>query len=694
MPKGFCEWLAQTSSLVLIDDWHRLDGSSLETAEHCILQLQRFPCCVVVATRPGIRPLHQATSIFTLGPLDRIEQSTFIAAYITDTTVASSVTDWILTNASKDMTRLLSEPVVLREFLRLVAANPTGSWKRSRTVPSLLDSVMGALCESRTSRVWKLLSEVEVVCISLSSQHRIELAAVNTQTQLNGIAMTAAEFALELVDIGIWSHERNMTSSFRFSHDLWRFHFQSKAIVPTLISGTDIEKWIANAEDLELQVPFVAGLLRNPILQGILLDGLLKRSVDLYVLALHARGSWEEFAEDYEHRVLGELRAGYLAFIQECCPGMQKYLNPWHGMPSSKDSKLVVVGRSSEDSVSYMFALAKVTGPDVFVTKLNAKTNIADPRWDATTFEDPRWDGAVSIRSADLRMSETRRDSARLIAMDTALKELRALTGQGVLPVSEMVVRERTRAAFSGLLRHRFVPTQAKGMTVLQLAKWVENERGNSFAIGHLLGRSHRHVVHASNLEEDCARLAEYGFSSSRVLDLGVAQHSLRELATQPESSVSAIREWLSHFFATVIKTYRLTIEHGYSGLQAGILSGQFPCKLIAYVKTTSSGYSFGVPSRHSFGLSYWWEAVASWDEAVSVVSIGAPNLAISGDKWPFLEELERKASALGRTSVNAELNSCTLASLEKSDTPVTDFVCAMVSKDLESFCQRIGGAD
>jgi hypothetical protein len=410
----------------------------------------------------------------------------------------------------------------------------------------------------------------------------------------------------------------------------------------------------------------------------------LKYSVELYGLALHARGSWNETVDDYERRTLSELRAGYLAFVQQCCPGMQRYLDPWYNLPNFKNLKLVLVGRNSTESIAYMFALAKSTEPDVFVTELDVKTS----------FKDPRWHGATSIKATNLRMSSTRRDSTRLIAMDEALEKLRILTSQGVLPMSEMVVRERTRADFIALLRKGFVASQAKGMTVLQLGEWAENQRGSGFLVGHSLGRSRRDIIGADELEESCMRLVEYGFDTIPVVDLGIRPHSLRELTTQLDPPVPAIQEWLQHFWAAVTVTYRLTIEHGYPGLRSGALLGRFPCRLVARLKTTAGGRSFGIPGRHSFGVIYWWEAVATWDEAVPMISIDESEPVTLGDTWKFLEELKKQASALGRTRIDAQLSTCTLASLEKTETPVCDFVCDLVNDDLDLFYKSINRAD
>jgi len=141
---------------------------------------------------------------------------------------------------------------------------------------------------------------------------------------------------------------------------------------------------------------------------------------------------------------------------------------------------------------------------------------------------------------------------------------------------------------------------------------------------------------------------------------------------------------------AKKIATYRVTIEQGYPGLRDVALLSQFPCRLVAHLHVTGQRIS----GWNSFAISHCWEGVATWEEAVPTVSIAASEQVISERGSLLLDELERRASALGRTRMRAAFTERSLASLERSDTPVIDFVCAMVSKDLESFSESIRGAD
>lgn len=96
---AFQAWLAKTDTLIVVDDWDRLDPTSLVEAEAALRALRGLPTCIVIASRPDTRTPTGVTGLIALYTLEIEEQREFVDGYIHDENTATAVLQWILVDA-------------------------------------------------------------------------------------------------------------------------------------------------------------------------------------------------------------------------------------------------------------------------------------------------------------------------------------------------------------------------------------------------------------------------------------------------------------------------------------------------------------------------------------------------------------------------------------------------------------------
>ena len=394
---GLLEWLRQTPSLLLIDDWHKGDARARSAIERFLRDVRPHAMAVVFASAPGSAAPNGVRLRRFMLPRYSIEERDEAISHFMDP--SKRVSSWrIIGKVSEGFGELLREPVILDRFLKLIDWKPRGGLRLPSDLPRMMDALLEKLLESRRVDARSFADAVSAVCVQIVTRsERFSLVDVADAVRAADIDVKSPAFADDLVASGVWS--RKGAGYFQFEHEIWRRHFQARALRESRRwdSKKGIQEWVASedAAPLFALVPFAVSLIERPEDREALHNALLQRDLGLYLrgLAASPRSPATNAGPACEVTCLQRLRDGYVDVIERWFPQLKPVLEPWvFAEDLSPNMKVVVVGRALWHSLEYRFRLGTVDERDV---------DIEVPQWSKVSDEIDTTDSPLNAFPSD-----------------------------------------------------------------------------------------------------------------------------------------------------------------------------------------------------------------------------------------------------------------------------------------------------
>jgi energy-coupling factor transporter ATP-binding protein EcfA2 len=655
-------WLRNCHTSFLFDNWDRASPLARTRIEKFITDTSNSPTCVLIAGRPSTAPPNLgAVRHWELGGYSEAELSQAVELALRASSTPKELLA-ALQHPPLELEPLLAEPVVFDQYHAYVATGTRA--KRHLVLADLLDNVVKTLLTTRHAALLRRVDETTAVNMNLS--HRTgPFAAADVYAALRAVGLdeSASSFAEEMCDIGVWS--RHTAGVWRFSHELWRYHYQSKAIVA---SGETPASWLAGRprDDLQWLVVLLSSYIADRAQLATFTKELLRQDVELYMRALQGKRSsvGDDLTESEQESCLAELRDGYIDFSETFAPGFRQYVWPWRDF-SQRESPIAAIGTVSHDHISYTLVESRRNSTRVQRIVVDARLQLPE--------------GISTLRSIDLRMRRAAADSGRLIAAETLMSAIAETAWRGRIPLVGSIATEAALAVARCLATSKKVAAMGT-LTVGELSGWLTAHPRTVIYARRYTGSLRtfdtvEQAQRASRRDLDVYHSLEIAAAfeglSNEGLVVGLAlpspkrggQYSVQQAMARAKSAMESF-----------IATYRELIGVCAPGLRRHSRYGDGPYRGHAIADRGFGQYNDGTP----FALQYWWEPCEREGEQASVV------VGDFIDYNVIQHEVRAKAEALGR-QVEPVVHHGDLMSWRPDDPAITQMVRRALRDDLTS---------
>ncbi|AGP40434.1 ATP-binding protein [Sorangium cellulosum] len=683
-------WMNLRPTLLLIDDWHRAGDAARRTIAEFIATLRPAMMAVVIAGAPTIPP--PATP-----GLQRIELGRYSVeerdAHIRDFFGSIwGTAHWVLEGLPDGLSELLREPVILNKYLRLVRRYAAGT-RLPSNVPDLLDTLLEQLLQSRDANARLRLTELSALCTDLAQQgRRFGLAAVAESARRLGLAEGAsASHAEDLEASGVL---RRDGAGFEFEHEIWRRHFEAKALLEggRWDSPPGIREWVAVTDRSALfeLLPFACGLIRGADTQEALLDALLEKDLELYIRALPLRADIRarERVDIFAERSLRALHRGYVDLVERHFAAFKDSIEPWC-FGDCEGQKAVLIGELHPPRLTYSFVLGSERADDVILAHdhrgglaLDAEATVdallpfpVDPSSDASPMLGVTYnEGDRCVRGLDLARSLMRPGSTRLIAAELLINNIKEILKQKaiVTPWSmreyfgSTLIHADRQGGYDTWLRLTVAEAMRLASLSLEVAPLPQDENEPAFLNeSELDAQNLRKIIAFGNC------LVSYGLGESTVGDIVLPGPELvdGEWRYTVERRVKRVEA----FYQATAETYRLLCDGLSDEVKSQIHFSQWPCRAVVEIEV--------LDDNESAGWEMYWEACESWGTPPIVHAVEGRSRLLSN--YEQLMVHERRSCKRWRRRFMGVRAKGTRGAWALWSEAVTEEVCDMLLDDL-----------
>lgn len=626
--------------LILLDDWHRATSAHRRLLGELPSITAAHGAVVVASALKGRRP-SIATQQLSLDRYSPAERDAVVKRRTIRTTGGR-----LEASLPPELQPLAREPLFLDLLVDALRSDPKGVEKP----PPNLTALMQRLLEVVTAREPSSPAIESITCVGARLANVKTFAFAEIQHALGecGEESSAAAFAGKMTMIGLW-HRISEVGDHAFSNPAWRAYFQACS---AFAQGGDWARWVRDApiEELELAVPYAAHLAVVGSQENEFFRELLRRDAKLYMRSLGARTDGVRIgANDIEQAttVLHSLLAGYRDIIELFAPALQLYLEPWtHAATNEERSGQVCVdGNVSDGRIEYCFGLT-TNKAEKLVSLEPVLNRVQRPRRAPS--------GGFTRRGVDLRLSQLRVDSGRLVATRAALDQIReVVAGKADGPLNGWLARERMAELVELLNYAGYLGEDISSWTPHELYEWMDRPERQHVSGWVTSGQ----IISLLELRRVMSSLEREGLGGLRLAEMAIAR------PRNAQDDAPALRQ----LFDAVVATYKTSCEAWFPEACKHLTYRLGPFRFVATLELNS--------------VTYWLEPVEQWGTPCEVRTLAHADQRQS---WDDLRRgIEHQAAELGREPLRSVSSSSRL--LTDWRAPVTREVRSMLTDDLKS---------
>jgi len=635
----------QVPPLLLLDDW---DKSRLQK-----LLLDELP---LITAAGGASVIASATScrsfpasLLELDPYSPTERDALVARR-----GLRARGEHLEANLLPELQTLAREP----QFLDLLVAAARCAPGGDERLPPNLTGILVQMLEAVLARTPASPPADAITCICgrLAGPSPFGLADVRSAIGDCGDDWTANQFAQLMTAIGLWERASG-AGTYVFANPAWRAYFNTQLVF------SDNEHWVrwvreAPMADVEVGLPYAAHQSAAIRRDNAFFREVMRRDVRMHMRSLSARADSARGTHDPVEQakgVLQSLLSGYEDMVELFAPALRPYLEPWiHAIGEAEAAAAPCIdGGIVGDDLYFAFGLKRDASDDPVHVELSRNWAGRPPRAPG---------GGYTKRAVNLRLSNLRVDSGRLVATQAALEQIRQIvSGESPGPTIDWLRRERIGEIFRALRSQGYVGSDIAGWTVRELFAWLDEphrQGTEGWIAGHL-------TVRRDELDKLILEAVKQGDE-----DLPLA-----EMVIERPADASSVPHALQRLLDAAVSTYRAACEVWFPNVKQHFLYGFGPFRFVAYVS--------------AMNVTHWLEPVMDWGTPSSV------TLLDSGDRAPDFEtairDIDRYSFALQREPLRRVTTSFGL--LTDWSSPVTREVRALLGKDLDTVTSWIRSA-